>query len=286
MINRRGPQQCKRTIRCVRVVPTEAVEPFRRQVTGNARRAGLQRSTALSSQPVPPVARPGRCLGGCRRRWQRRNAVGEALTRGVLRADGIAARDKGRRSTSSNEIVAAGRARGSPSMLVAEMAPSSQEHRGAGGVGAAMTSASRCEPPVLTTPSLRPRCRPRARPRTGKTRRRHTPRLPLARGRPWRPRGGHCPPDSSGAAPTPTIAPPFTSTIAFDLTCRQTRQARSKSALLSVGGLCVAIVHVARSRQQHRPSSPPLPPPGCVFRAGAGWRTQGPDLAERAGLLL
>ena len=102
------------------------------------------------------------------------------------------------------------------------------------------TSASRIEPPGWTNArDARRRCRPRRRRGTGRTRPTRRPRPDDAPRRDRaglrRPPGGRRRPGSSGRIPSPTSAPSRTRTIAFDVTPRTRRQARSRSTPLGVG---------------------------------------------------
>ena len=81
----------------------------------------------------------------------------------------------------------------------------------------------------------RPRPRPRRRRGTGRTRRSRT-RRPRRGRRPSSPRSRPASTRFCWPAPMPTAWPSFTSTIAFDFTCPQIRQASSASAHCSAVG--------------------------------------------------
>ena len=113
---------------------------------------------------------------------------------------------------------------------VPEMPPAGEDHRRAGSRTAAITSASRFEPPGWTIAARRPRARAAARRRRGRTRRgergarRASWPLPRLLDRdPNRVDAAHL----SGA--DPDRLQPRASTIAFEVTCLHTRQAKSRS---------------------------------------------------------
>ena len=113
---------------------------------------------------------------------------------------------------------------------------------------AAMTSASRCEPPGCTkavTPAPAQTSTARETDRRRPTRKQRRAPAPV---RLWPLRGGRCQRGSSVRHPCPRARDPRASTMAFDLTCRQTRHAKSRaSRSSSVGARRVATLHVAGS---------------------------------------